>query len=149
ESGPPGGGGVSSRGMTDTIRMMALSGLAYEDTAPLAWQPRPALPEGLELQKINIDNAQLLLADHSLEEHRKSEPKDEVQPGHQALPRLEFKLDIIMRLRGDLLQRQNALPAPHKFRIHAQGLEWVESKSPPAVHQRGVVSLYINRSLPY
>ncbi len=139
--------------MSDTIRMMALSGLAYEDTVPLGFRPLPKLPEGPDLQRLNAENAQVLQADSSLEEYRRVEPREDGEPLFQEIQRLEFKLDVVLRVMGNLLEHQNVVPSRRKFRIYAQGLEWTESASEaaatPAVGTRGIVSLYVNRSLPF
>lgn len=136
--------------MTDTIRMLAVSGLAYEDEAPLGWKPLERIPEGIELQQLNAQNTHLLQADASLEEHRPgTEPKDESQPLLQELHRLEFKLDIVLRLMSSLLEKQEGLPARRKFRIYAQGLEWTEATCQLKAGAKGMLSLHINRALPY
>lgn len=136
--------------MSDTIRMMALSGLAYESEAPLGWKSVDRFPDGPELHKLHVRNAQLLIADASLEEHhRRIDPKDESQPFYQELQRLEFKLDIVLRLIGDLLEQREVLPPRRKFRIHAQGLEWIETETKLATKARGIVCLYLNKTLPY
>lgn len=135
--------------MSDTIRMMALSGLAYEDVAPLGFKPLAALPEGSDLQRLNAENAQVLQADSSLEEYRRVEPREDGEPLFQELQRLEFKLDVVLRVMGSLLEHQDAVPGRRKFRIYAQGIEWSETAAAPALGTRGVVSLYVNRSLPF
>ncbi|HEU4530572.1 MAG TPA: PilZ domain-containing protein [Steroidobacteraceae bacterium] len=135
--------------MSDTIRMMALSGLAYEDFAPLGWRALSALPDKEELLRLNAENAQVLQADSSLEEHRRVEPRDESEPLFQELQRLEFKLDVVLRVMSNLLERQDAMPERRKFRIYAQGLEWAETAQAPKPGALGVVSLYVNRSLPF
>ncbi len=135
--------------MSDTIRMMALSGLAYEDTVPLGFRPLPAMPDGPDLQRLNAENAQVLQADSSLEEYRRVEPREDGEPLFQEIQRLEFKLDVVLRVIGSLLEHQKAVPARRKFRIYAQGLEWTETDVAPAVGTRGIVSLYVNRSLPF
>lgn len=130
--------------------MLAVSGLAYEDEAPLRWQRLERLPAGVELQQMNAHNAHLLQADASLEEHRKTlEPNDDNQPLFQELHRLEFKIDMVMRLLGSLLEQQNATPHRRKFRIHAEGVEWVAPSPAPAAGELGVLSVHINRALPY
>ncbi len=136
--------------MTDTIRMLAVSGLAYEDEAPLGWKPLKQLPDGVELQQLNAQNAHLLQADASLDEHRGvAESKDDSQPVFQELHRLEFKLDIILRLMSTLIEQQQGLPARRRFRMYAQGLEWIESAPTLEQGALGLVSLHINRALPY
>jgi len=135
--------------MSDTIRMMALSGLAYEDVAPLRWRQVAELPDGSDLQRMNAENAHVLQADASLEEHRRGEPREENEPMFQELQRLEFKLDVVLRVMSSLLEQQHAMPERRKFRIYSQGLEWHEAGKPPAVGDRVVVSLYVNKSLPF
>lgn len=136
--------------VTDTIRMMALSGLAYEDEAPLGWKPLAALPEGFELQQLNTQAAHLLQVNASLEEHRSAqEPNDDSQPLFQELHRLEFKLDMVLRFMSSLLQQQHGIPPRRRFRIHAQGLEWSEPAKPVTTGTFGLISLYLNRGLPY
>jgi len=73
-------------------------GLIFEEMLPLEWFPG-ALPEGLELARLNADNHQLLGAESTLEEVRVSEAvsKEESSALIHELQRLEYKLNVLLR----------------------------------------------------
>ena len=122
-------------------------GLVFEDTLPLSWTPGP-LVEGSELARLNADNHQLLGAVYSLEEGRVHEAlKDESPALVHELQRLEFKLNILLRLTAEMSLRHSALPAPRKIRLAARGLEWLGADA-PAVGSTGTLQLYINPAVP-
>ncbi len=73
-------------------------GLVYEEAMPVVWTPGPP-PLGLALARLNHDNHQLLGAESSLEEVRVQDAlKDESPALIHELQRLEFKLNILLRL---------------------------------------------------
>ena len=122
-------------------------GLTFEELLPLAWMPGP-LPQGAALVHLNADNHQLLTAESSLDEVRVSEALKEESPAllHE-LQRLEYKLNILLRLTAELAARSSPLPAPQAARLGARGLEWTGAAAPP-VGGTGLVHLYINPALP-
>lgn len=121
-------------------------GLIFEDSRPLAWTSGP-LAEGPELAHLNADNHQLLVAEASLEEARVHEAlKDESPALVHELQRLEYKLNILLRLTAELSMRHNAMPAPRPIRLSARGMEW--SGDGPAVGGTGLLQLYVNPALP-
>ena len=120
--------------------------LVFEDLRPVAFAPG-ALPGGIELAHLNSDNHQLLAAEASLEEARVHEAlKDESPALVHELQRLEYKLNILLRLVADLSLRHNALPPARAIRLTSRGLEW-RGDGPP-VGASGLLSLYINPALP-
>lgn len=122
-------------------------GLIFEDTLPLAFSPGP-LVEGAALARLNADNHQLLIAEASLDDVRVHEAlKDESPALVHELQRLEFKLNILLRLTAELAVRSSTLPPPHRVRVSSEGLEWFGEMA-PALHGTGVVSAYINAALP-
>ena len=122
-------------------------GLVYEELLPLAWEPGPA-PQGLALARLNADNHQLLGAEATLDEVRVSEALKEESPAllHE-LQRLEYKLNILLRLTAELAARASPLPAVQTARLGAHGLEWFGSAAPP-VGGTGLLHIYINPALP-
>ncbi|HMK84756.1 MAG TPA: PilZ domain-containing protein [Steroidobacteraceae bacterium] len=122
-------------------------GLVYEELLPLAWAEGP-LPQGLVLARLNADNHQLLGAESSLDEVRVPEALKEESPGllHE-LQRLEYKLNILLRLTAEISARSAPLPPAQPTRLGATGLEWVGARS-PAVGATGLVLIYINPALP-
>src|SRR5271156_3858047 len=122
-------------------------GLVFEELLPLAWGPGP-LPQGLEVARLNADNHQLLGAESSLDEVRVSEAlKDESPALLHELQRLEYKLNILLRLTADMVLRSSGLPAPERVRLTSRALEWFGEHS-PATGATGLLSIYINPALP-
>jgi hypothetical protein len=122
-------------------------GLVYEDAMPLLWTPGP-LVEGAALSRLNADNHQLLAAESSLEEARAHEAlKDEPQALVHELQRLEYKLNILLRLTAALSVQHNALPPAQKVRLSAGGVEWIGAVG-VAGGATGLLQLYVNAALP-
>jgi hypothetical protein len=122
-------------------------GLVFEEALPLKWTEGP-LAEGLLLARLNADNHQLLGAEASLDEVRVHETlKDESAALVQELQRLEYKVNILLRLTAELALRNSGLPPPQRVRLTARALEWFGEPA-PAVGSTGLLSLYINPALP-
>jgi hypothetical protein len=123
-------------------------GLIFEELLPLEWYPG-ALPEGLELARLNADNHQLLGAESTLEEARVSEAvsKEESSALVHELQRLEYKLNVLLRLTADLVAQARRLSAPRRVRLSAHALEWFDA--PEVMRgELGLLHIYINRTLP-
>jgi hypothetical protein len=122
-------------------------GLVFEELLPLAWFPGE-IPQGLALARLNADNQQLLGAESSLDEVRVSEAlKDESPALVHELQRLEYKLNILLRLTAEIALRSNGLPTPQRARLGARGLEWFGATA-PAMGATGLVHIFINSALP-
>jgi hypothetical protein len=122
-------------------------GLIFEELLPVAWTPG-ALAEGLLLARLNADNHQLLGAESSLDEVRVHEAlKDESPALLHELQRLEYKVNILLRLTAELAARNSGLPAAERVRLSSSALEWYGVKL-PAVGSTGLLELYINPALP-
>jgi Atypical PilZ domain, cyclic di-GMP receptor len=122
-------------------------GLIFEEALPVVWTPGP-LAEGLALARLNADNHQLLGAEASLDEVRVHEAlKDESPALVQELQRLEYKVNILLRLTAELALRNSGLPAAHRVRMTSHALEWFGEQA-PAAGSTGLLSVYINSALP-
>jgi hypothetical protein len=122
-------------------------GLIFEDFLPLGWSPGP-LPPTIALSRLNAENQQLLGAEASLDEVRVQDAlKDESPALLHELQRLEFKLNVLLRLTAELAKRSSHLPAPHHIKLAAQGLEWIGDDA-PQMGSSGILDLYINTTLP-
>jgi hypothetical protein len=122
-------------------------GLIYEELLPLSWLPGE-IPQGLMLARLNADNQQLLGAESSLDEVRISEALKEESPALQhELQRLEYKLNILLRLTAEIAMRSATLPPAQKTRLGARGLEWFAAPA-TQVGETGLVHIYINPALP-
>ena len=122
-------------------------GLIFEEALPLSWTPG-ALAEGLALARLNSDNHQLLGAESSLDEIRVHEAlKDESPALIHELQRLEYKVNILLRLTAELALRNSGLPPAHRVRLTSRALEWFGAET-PAVGSSGMLAVYINSALP-
>jgi len=122
-------------------------GLIYEELLPLAWTPGP-LADGLALARLNADNHQLLGAESSLDEVRVHEAlKDESPALLQELQRLEYKVNILLRLTAELALRNSGLPTAARVRLTSRALEWFGAHT-LVVGATGLLAIYINPALP-
>jgi hypothetical protein len=122
-------------------------GLIFEDALPVGWTAG-ALPQGLALARLNADNQQLLVAESTLDDVRAHEAlKDESAALVHELQRLEYKLDILLRLTAELARHHAALPPPRRLRSTSSAAEWFGEEA-PAVGATGLLHLYINPALP-
>jgi hypothetical protein len=122
-------------------------GLIFEESLPVAWAQGP-LAEGLLLARLNADNHQLLGAESSLDEVRVHEAlKDESPALLHELQRLEYKVNILLRLTAELAVRSSGLPTPERIRMTSGALEWFAANIPP-VGATGLLAVYVNPALP-
>src|ERR1700684_1870139 len=122
-------------------------GLVFEEALPVAWT-EGALAEGLALARLNSDNHQLLGAESSLDEVRVHEAlKDESPALVHELQRLEYKVNILLRLTAELALRNSGLPQAQRIRLTSRALEWFGEQT-PAVGSTGVLAVYVNPALP-
>ncbi len=122
-------------------------GLIYEELLPVAWTPSP-LPEGITLARLNADNQQLLAAEASLEIVRVNEAlKDESPVLVHELQRLEFKINILLRLTAQIAVRDSALPPAERVKMTSLALEWYGARAPGA-GESGLLTIYLNPALP-
>jgi hypothetical protein len=122
-------------------------GLIFEESLPVVFTPG-ALAEGLALARLNSDNHQLLGAESSLDEIRVHDALKEESPAliHE-LQRLEYKVNILLRLTAELALRNSGLPAPQRVKLTSRALEWFAGEA-PAVGSTGLLAVYVNSALP-
>src|SRR5258707_3141690 len=121
-------------------------GLIFEESLPVAWTPGP-LAEGLTLARLNADDHQLLGAESSLDEVRVHEAlKDESPALIHELQRLEYKVNILLRLAAELALRNSGLPAAQRIRLTSRALEWFGDAT-PAVGSTGLLAVSVNAAL--
>ncbi len=121
--------------------------LVFEEALPVGWTAGP-LAQGLALARLNTDNLQLLIAESTLDDVRVHDAlKDESPALVHELQRLEYKLNILLRLTAELALRNSTLPPPQRLRLASHALEWFGDGTPD-VGSTGLLHLYINPALP-
>jgi hypothetical protein len=122
-------------------------GLIFEESLPVAWNPGAPV-DGLLLARLNADNHQLLGAESSLDEVRVHEAlKDESPALLHELQRLEYKVNILLRLTSELALRSSGLPPAQRVRMSSRAMEWFGEHGLIS-GATGMVSVYINAALP-
>lgn len=122
--------------------------LAVKGAYALRWHPGTVFsPAAAAIAE--ADNVQLLVAEASMDESVGSEALKDESP-HLALElhRLELKMNVLLKICGELLAKEQRLPAPRVARLSAVGVE-CEGDEGFKAGERGVLELYVNRSLPY
>jgi hypothetical protein len=72
--------------------------------------------------------------------------KDESPALLHELQRLEYKMNILLKLIAELSVRYSAVPPAHRVKISARAVEWFTEQVPP-VGETGLLWLYINPAL--
>lgn len=117
-------------------------GLSHADRLVLAWQPLDALPDAAQLIDMNRQASALLALLGSLDEP--PAPLDESLQLAAHLHRLDQKLDLLLNLVGQWLNRELALPAPQPLRLGLRGVVW-QATLPAGP---GRISVYLHAGLP-
>lgn len=121
--------------------------LVYEGTVPLTCQYLDNMPDDDELTLININNEKVLRMVAALDEMH-IDTREE--PGHaHDIARLEFKINMLMDLVGQLLERQLELPARRNICVNAHGMQ-IDLSEQDAIDpgQLIKVSIYFVESYP-
>ena len=106
-------------------------GLYYESTISLVCQVVDSLPGDNELVSINDNNIRFLKALSALNEGA-PEGSEEMPQTAAELQRLDFKLNLLLEMVGQLLLTQRSLPVPTQVRLGHAGIEWVAQDYPPS-----------------
>ena len=113
-------------------------GLIFEESLPVVFTPGP-LADGVILARLNADNHQLLGAESSLDDVRVHEAlKDESPALLHELQRLEYKVNILLRLTAELSLRSSGLPQPERVRMSSRALEWFGEHAAKRGHRTAV-----------
>jgi hypothetical protein len=107
----------------DTIVMC--DKLAYEDMLPVRWRPQSeTVSEVLAAQHLVERNLRVLQACDALEEHGQIEKSEDESPHSADLMRLDFKLNLLLDLVGQLLAHSQPRAQPVPIRFNAMGATW-------------------------
>ena len=111
--------------------------IAYEDLLPVRWRPEAAAPTEVQAAHYAERNLRVLQACDALEEHGQLDKKkaDDDSPHSADLMRLDFKLNVLLDLVGQLLAQTQPRPQPTQIRFNAMGAQWKTGENPrPASH---------------
>lgn len=125
--------------------------LTFEGLLPLEWSAIPERPDLQRCADFNAANERLLHLITALEDHRPEQPYPDDHAGtHSAdLQRIEYKLDIMLELVGEIFAAQHSQPQARAVQFNAHGIRWNGSASDvPREGSLVRVSLYPFPALP-
>ncbi|HTU67018.1 MAG TPA: PilZ domain-containing protein [Steroidobacteraceae bacterium] len=116
--------------------------LAYEDLLPVRWRQEPAAPADVQATHFAERNLRVLQACDALEEHGQLDKKkaDDDSPHSADIMRLDFKLNVLLDLVGQLLAQSQPRPQSTQIRFNAMGATW-KSGEPLRVGTYGILEI--------
>ncbi len=114
--------------------------LAYEEVLPISWAPVSGPVDAALAASFAHRNVRLLQALAAIEDHGAADKPDESTPD---LTRLDFKINLLLDLVGQLVVANRPRPASVAIRFNSQGAIWRASAALPAVGKQGMVEIHL------
>jgi hypothetical protein len=130
---------------TDTI--VLFDELAYEDVLSVAWRDRPTGFSDAAAARLAERNLRLLQAFEALDEYGTGDKADETAPHSAELARLDFKLNLLLDLVGQLVCASHPRPVALPVRFNSLGASWQPAEAPPAVGAAGFLQIFLSEAL--
>jgi hypothetical protein len=130
---------------TDTI--VLFDELAYEDVLSVVWQPRPAGFTEASAQRLSERNLRLLLAHDALDEPAVADKPDDTSSQATEFARLDFKINLLLDLVGQLFAASSARPVALPVRLNSLGASWQPANTPPSVGAAGLLQVHLLEAL--
>jgi hypothetical protein len=122
------------------------TGPAYEDRLPLSWNVLDCEPDAVALSRLHENNEEILKVINALDEAQ-TELDESHDPLAQQVLKLDFKVNLLLDLVGQLLSTSLSLPEPVLLHLSAEGVQWLDSKTPPEKAQVNI-ELYLKPKFP-
>jgi hypothetical protein len=114
--------------------------LAYEEVRPVRWAPLTGSVDTAQAASFTERNIRLLQALAAIEDHGVSDKPDEATPD---LMRLDFKINLLLDLVGQLLVANRPQPAAVAIRFNAHGAVWRCAEPLPVAGGQGIVEIHL------
>lgn len=115
--------------------------IAYEDLLPVRWRPEPAAPSDVQSASLAERNLRVLQACDALEEHGQLEKNlDDDSPHSADLMRLDFKLNLLLEIAGQLLAQTQTRTQATQIRFNAMGAMWKTGETLPG-NSHGILEI--------
>ena len=122
------------------------TGLIFEDVMPLRWVQLTQAPTKLQQVQYQEVNEDILRTIALLDEHF-SETSDEHDVTTQGLQRIDFKLNLVLDLVGQILAHHLTVPEAVNVSFNADAIQW-EGRSAPDPGSVVKIELYVSRKYP-
>ena len=124
---------------SDTI--VLFEKLAYQDLLPVRWIAHPKPIDDVTAQHLAERNVRVLQACDALEEYGQHEKSDDESPHSADLMRLDFKLNLLLDLAGQLLANSQSRVTPKPIRLNSMGATWKSDEAPPLPGSHGILEV--------
>lgn len=132
--------------MSDLPPDLAAQGLVYEDRLALRWSDASAPLSAIDLARIEQSNEDVLRILYFLGEYY-PEQAEEYTLG-QELARMDFKLNLVLDLVGEVLSYYHDIPKRVLAQLGAHGVAW-DAEQAPASGQRVMMEIYLSPRYPH
>ena len=133
--------------MSDNDQNPIDRGLVYECRVPLRWCAQAAeLTEG-DARQVDDDNDKVLRYLSLLDDSHVESAEEERGLATSELKRIEFKVNLLLDLVGQLLARHADMPPKLLVRVGARSLQWLTT-TPPTNGENGRLELFLNPKFP-
>jgi Atypical PilZ domain, cyclic di-GMP receptor len=117
--------------------------LAYQDVLPVLWRNLPSPVDSAVIANYSERNLRVLQACAAIEEHGSTEKPDENAPHAADILRLDFKINLLLDLVGQILITNRPRPHAVPVRFNALGAQWKGSAPLPEAGATGVAEIYL------
>jgi hypothetical protein len=114
--------------------------LAYEEVLPVSWAAFAGTVDAAVAASFTERNVRLLQALAAIEDHGVADKPDD---SGSDLTRLDFKINLLLDLVGQLLVANRPRPLPVAIRFNAQGAVWHASAPLPEAGGQGIVEIHL------
>ena len=121
--------------------------LAYQDVLPVLWRNLPVPVDNAVVANFTERNLRLLQACAAIEEHGTLEKPDENSPHAADILRLDFKVNLLLDLVGQILVSNRPRPTAVPIRFNALGAQWRGASPLPEAGATGVAEIYLRDCL--
>lgn len=121
--------------------------LAYIDVVPLCWTALPGPAEADHAVAQVEHNLRLLQALAALEDRAPTDKPDENSPHSADLMRLEFKVNLLLDLVGQILVKAQPRPPAIPMRFNAHGAIWRAREGALRAGERGLLEIWLRPAL--
>ena len=129
--------------MTDNLPTDPLSGLVYQDLIALRWRVLESPPSAIESVSREHRNTEVLRIIATLDEFT-----DQHQGASPELAHLDFKLNLVLDLVGEIVAYYHDTPPAVPARLGAQAVEWESGQAPP-VGGQVAMEIYLHHHYPH
>jgi hypothetical protein len=129
--------------MTDNLPTDPLTGLVYQDLIALRWMLLESPPSAIGRASREHRNTEVLRIIATLDGFADEHP--DISP---ELAHLDFKLNLVLDLVGEIANYYQDVPAGVPARLGAQAIEWESEQAPPAGGQV-FIEIYLHHNYPH